>query len=558
MKHDEYHRKFADAIIEQIKKGTAPWQKPWAPGDRVLPMNVDTDRSYRGGNSLHLASVQQETGYGDVRWGTYRQIKARGGQVRKGERGTRILSFQDKKRIAVTDERGRPRRNAEGKRIYRYEKLKAPFVRQYTVFNAEQADGLPERANPTPEPLWKAHQAAEKVMEDGGVPVRHVQGDRAYYHMKRDEIVLPERGQFPSANHYYQTALHELGHSTGHEDRMKRETLIEGIKNGFGWPDYAREELRAEISAMMTGERVGVGHDPARGAAYVEGWIQALEEDPREIRRAAADAQRISDFVLVRHIERTTEREPMAAAATRGPGARVHHLLPRTLRRGADRHRRPRRGLLPRPRRGPLRRALLYHPAGRQRLDRRRTRRRDHGHRPEGQTLQGPDPHPPGRGQGPGPRLRAGDGPPAGDRHLPNPVRPGRPRHRRLPRLRQGRGAAPPAGRHGAARPARRRTQGHRIAGELGLPVDDEGRVLHPDAQIEYEDAEGRTGRVNIEVASGNYSQETIKAKAAAGFAMHASGPAAAGMLRKLGLGQGDDGSWIGGPADRDPASVEL
>ena len=106
MNHDEYHRKFADAIIEQIKKGTAPWQKPWAPGERVMPMNVDTERSYRGGNSLHLAAVQQETGHGDVRWGTYRQIQARGGQVRKGERGTRILSFQDKKRIAVTDERG--------------------------------------------------------------------------------------------------------------------------------------------------------------------------------------------------------------------------------------------------------------------------------------------------------------------------------------------------------------------------------------------------------------------------------------------------------------------
>ncbi|MYH09578.1 MAG: DUF1738 domain-containing protein [Gemmatimonadales bacterium] len=199
MNHDEYHRKFADAIIEQIRQGTAPWQKPWAPGERVMPMNVDTDRSYRGGNSLHLASVQQEVGYGDVRWGTYRQIQNRGGQVRKGERGTRILSFQDKKRIAVTDAQGKPRRDAEGKKVYRYEKLKAPFVRQYTVFNAEQADGLPERSNPTPEPLWKVHQEAERVMEDVGVPVRHVQGDRAYYHMKRDEIVLPERGQFPSA-----------------------------------------------------------------------------------------------------------------------------------------------------------------------------------------------------------------------------------------------------------------------------------------------------------------------------------------------------------------------
>ena len=254
-----------------------------------------------------------------MRWGTYRQIQARGGQVRKGERGTRILSFQDKRRIAVTDERGKPRRDAEGGKLYRYEKLKVPYVRQYTVFNAEQADGLPERANPTPEPLWKTHQEAERVMGDAGVPVRHVRGDRAYYHMKRDEIVLPERGQFPSANHYYQTALHELGHSTGHEDRMNRATLIEGISGGFGSSQYAREELRAEISAMMTGERVGVGHDPARGAAYVEGWIQALEEDPREIRRAAADAQKISDFVLERHRERLAARDPVAVAAVRTP-----------------------------------------------------------------------------------------------------------------------------------------------------------------------------------------------------------------------------------------------
>ena len=156
-------------------------------------------------------------------------------------------------------------------------------------------------------------------MEDGGVPVRHVAGDRANYHMKRDEIVLPERGQFPLADHYNQTALHELGHSTGHKDRMNRETLIEGIGNGFGAPAYAREELRAEISAMMTGERVGVGHDPSRGAAYIEGWIQALEEDPREIRPAAADAQRISDFVLARHIERETAREAEPIAATRAP-----------------------------------------------------------------------------------------------------------------------------------------------------------------------------------------------------------------------------------------------
>ena len=97
-----------------------------------------------------------------------------------------------------------------------------------------------------------------------------------------------------------------------------------------------------------------------------------------------------------------------------------------------------------------------------------------------------------------------------------------------------------------------------RIAGELGLPLDERDKVLYPDAQIEYEDAEGRTGRVNIEVASGNYREPALRAKAAAGFAMHANGPAAAGLLRKLGLGGSEKGSWLRGPADRDPASVEL
>ena len=97
-----------------------------------------------------------------------------------------------------------------------------------------------------------------------------------------------------------------------------------------------------------------------------------------------------------------------------------------------------------------------------------------------------------------------------------------------------------------------------REAEELGLPLDGADRVLYPDAQIEYEDAEGRTGRVNIEVASGDYREPALRAKAAAGFAMHANGPAAQGMLRKLGLGSGDGGSWLKGPADRDPASVEL
>ncbi len=96
----------------------------------------------------------------------------------------------------------------------------------------------------------------------------------------------------------------------------------------------------------------------------------------------------------------------------------------------------------------------------------------------------------------------------------------------------------------------------HQAARELGLPIDARGRVLYPDAQVEYTDADGRSGRVNVEVASGNYRQGSVRAKAAAGFRMHANGPAGRKVLRILGAG--DDHASIRGPAERDPAALEL
>ena len=97
-----------------------------------------------------------------------------------------------------------------------------------------------------------------------------------------------------------------------------------------------------------------------------------------------------------------------------------------------------------------------------------------------------------------------------------------------------------------------------RAAQELGLPVDEEGRVLYPDAQLEYIDADGRTGRVNIEVASGHYREKSILAKSNAGFALHATGAAKTRVLRTLGGGRGEGHDGTRGPAQRDPAAFEL
>ena len=272
---EAYAKQVSGEIIEQIKKGTAPWMKPWKPGEQIGATNVATGKAYTGGNSLYLMSRQISEGRGDNRWGTYRQIEAMGGQVRRGEKGTQVLFYQNRTEQPAKDEEGKIRKDKEGKTIYEEAENVRPVMRQYTVFNVEQTNGLklpPRETRSAPE--WDTHREADKVLRASGAKLQHVPGgDRASYSPTEDKIVLPDPSQFASRNGYYQTALHEAGHSTGHHERMNRRTLKEGLEKGFGSPEYAREELRAEISAMMTGEQVGVGHDPQRGAAYVENWV---------------------------------------------------------------------------------------------------------------------------------------------------------------------------------------------------------------------------------------------------------------------------------------------
>ena len=235
--------------------------------------------------------TQTAKGYGDNRWATYKQIKDMGGQVRKGDKATHVLFYKfDDETPKAQDQPDRPTTEGKAER----EHTRPPMVRCYAVFNVAQADGLKlERKGDDREhePEWKAHQTAERVIQESGIHVAHVRGDRTFYNLQSDTVTLPEREQFATANGYYQTALHELGHATGHPERMDRETLTHGA-GYFGSVECAREELRAEMSAMMTGERVGVGHDGSRGAAYVQGWLKALEQDPKEMYKAAADAQK--------------------------------------------------------------------------------------------------------------------------------------------------------------------------------------------------------------------------------------------------------------------------
>ena len=314
---EDYYNRVADSLIRQIERGTAPWTQAWQPGEKTMPCNVKTGKAYRGGNSVWLMSVAERRGYADERWGTFKQVQELKGQVRRGEKGTRILYWHFEERRLAKDRSGLPVLDSKGNPVFQTRALPAPRAYTYTVFNAEQCQGLPQR--PTKRE-WDGHEGADQLIQRTGARIEHSGEDRAFYDIRGDRVVLPYKERFESAPGYYQAALHELGHWTGHASRLNRATLQEGIAEGPYSKQYAREELRAEISSMMTGDRLNLGHDPSRNASYVNHWIKALRDDSREIYRASRDAQDISDYLIEPERDRVAEREArMAAIEREGP-----------------------------------------------------------------------------------------------------------------------------------------------------------------------------------------------------------------------------------------------
>ena len=110
MNNDAFVKNVASRLIEQIRNGTAPWQKPWRPGTSFLPFNPTNGTRYKGINVVNRLS----RGYGDSRWMTYRQAQIRGYQVRRGEKGTQVQYWRFDEERKIKDSNGRPVSDANG------------------------------------------------------------------------------------------------------------------------------------------------------------------------------------------------------------------------------------------------------------------------------------------------------------------------------------------------------------------------------------------------------------------------------------------------------------
>ncbi len=283
----DHYAEVTDRVIAALEAGTPPWRRPWDPdkaGGPSMPCNAVTGARYRGINVITLGMSVFAFSSGDPRWATYKQAAARGWQVKKGERGTTAYFF---KRIEVRHDKA-----AEDEDTTR----RIPLLRAFTLFHASQIKGVAAFAPPTVEETpWRASDAAETIIANSGAVVRYG-GDRAFYSPHTDHIQMPPRHAFHSASAFASVILHEAGHWSGAPSRLDRD-----LRSAFGSHDYAREELRAEIGQAIICSEIGIECDFANNAAYVASWLERLRSDRKEIFRAAADAQRIADYLLAFH-----------------------------------------------------------------------------------------------------------------------------------------------------------------------------------------------------------------------------------------------------------------
>jgi antirestriction protein ArdC len=257
MKRDLYAEVSA-RIVAELESGAAPWVKPWAATAGMnTPCNAVTNRPYSGCNVV-LLWMAQAAGYRTPRFLTFKQALELGGHVRKGEHGTKVYFV---KQLAVQD-RERPDDEAATRVI--------PMLREYTVFNVDQCESLPERvtAPSTVKPRNRDERDAtiDEFLACSGATIREGFGE-AYYRPGDDFISMPRFEAFKSAAAFYGVAFHELGHWTGHKSRLDRD-----LRHRFGERAYAAEELIAELCAAFLCAEFSIDGD-LRHAGYIQSWI---------------------------------------------------------------------------------------------------------------------------------------------------------------------------------------------------------------------------------------------------------------------------------------------
>ena len=282
----EYREKMTNKIIEALKRGLAPWQKPWI---NNMPVNAVTDNYYQGINAIIL-SVEGDrlSENGDSRWATRKQAESRGWKIKDGEEAIKIfVLILPKKRVV---------HSVLLNKDVVVRDHKSAFRKTFEVYHASQIKGIPQLVKPKCNPVM-SNENLDKIIFYSSARIFEG-GSEACYLPKSDLIRMPYRSAFMDTESYYSTLFHELAHWTGHSSRLDRFFSWSFDKNSEA---YAREELVAEIASMFITAETGIKQTREHfdnHIAYIDSWISLLKSDPNAIFKVTQEAKKAVDFLM--------------------------------------------------------------------------------------------------------------------------------------------------------------------------------------------------------------------------------------------------------------------
>ena len=318
---DNALQKFSEMLIKRMEEMQKDWTKGWVTGGVAgLPQNI-TGRTYEGCNAFLLQLHTAEQNYKVPAYMTFLQIKKEGAKINKGEKAIPVFkwgfSIKDKDGNKITEKDYNNLSEADKKEC----KVR-PYMKVFAEWNIDQTNlqevnkekyekilsrfeskELPEKT----EGMY-VNAALDRMMEkqEWVCPIQYDKPEAgAYYSPSKDMIVLPLKSQFnihqdnaeecyKDGQEYYGTALHEMTHSTGAESRLNR------LKpSRFGSPEYAKEELVAELTAAMVGNTLGFDKRISdNSAAYIKSWISTLKQEPKFIVTVMSDVNKASRMLI--------------------------------------------------------------------------------------------------------------------------------------------------------------------------------------------------------------------------------------------------------------------
>jgi antirestriction protein ArdC len=268
-------------IIEKLERGVIPWYKPWKTYGE--PRNLISGKFYRGINNFLLGCANHSSPY----FLTFKQAQQLGGHIRKGEKSMPCIFW--------TEWEKEDRDTGEQKRL--------PVLRYYRLFSSEQCEDIDHNRLNDLKELEASDEfdpitEAEMVVDDMQNPpiITHA-GSQACYHPSGDTVNMPDKKLFESAESYYSTIFHELGHSTGHKSRLDRRPVTEiPILGSY---DYGQEELVAEMASAFLSSRCHIDKPVIDNqAAYIASWLRVIRKDSKLVVTAASQAQKAADYIL--------------------------------------------------------------------------------------------------------------------------------------------------------------------------------------------------------------------------------------------------------------------